>query len=112
MTQGVSILALPVRLSAVVAANRFLTVAGALAVAADVSIGVGRTAGVAGELVTATVHGTEIVEAGAAFDVGAVLGSDAQGRAVAATGIKRGLALQAATGAGSLVEVLLVPALA
>lgn len=112
MTQGVSTLALPVKVTAAVTANRFISVAGAHAAAADIAYGVGRTTAAIAETITVTVNGTEVVEAGGAFAVGAIIGSDATGRAITATGVKRGIALQASTAAGQLVEVFLVPALA
>lgn len=98
-------------------------------------MGVANRGALAGDGYDATVMGTAVVEAGAAFAVGASLIVDAQGRAIASTG-KLGIAaggvavtstaangqiltggdpaewvfadaLQAAAGAGDKVEVLL-----
>lgn len=55
--------------------------------------------------------GSAVVEAGGAVAAGAEVASDAQGRAVAQAGTARavGIALQAASAAGELIEVLLTP---
>lgn len=109
--QASPILALTVTLSGTVAANRFVTPAGAQAVADANTLGVARTAGVSGDKIAVDVLGTAIVEAGAAISAGATLETDASGRAVtwATSGAKVGLALQAAGAAGAMIEVLLIP---
>ncbi len=109
--QSTPILALPVTLSGTVAANRFVTPAGAQAGADANTLGVARSAGVSGEKITVDVLGTAIVEAGAAISAGATLETDASGRGVtwATSGPKVGIALQAASGAGVFIEVLLIP---
>ena len=109
--QATSLLALPVTLSGTVAANRFVTPAGAQAGADATTLGVSRSAGVSGEKISVDVLGTAIVEAGAAISAGATLETDANGKAVtwATSGGKVGIALQAASGAGVFIEVLLLP---
>ena len=109
--QNISLLSLPVTLTGTVAANRFVTPAGAQAVADSNTLGAARFGGVAGEKITVDVIGTAIVEAGAAITAGATLESDASGRAVtwATAGGKVAIALQAASGAGVMIEVLLLP---
>lgn len=109
--QAISLLALPVALTGTVAANRFVTPAGAQAGADANTLGVARTAGVAGEKITVDVIGTAVVEAGAAIAAGATLETDASGRAVtwATSGGKVAIALQAASAAGQMIEALLLP---
>lgn len=109
--QAISLLALTIALTGTVAANRFVTPAGAQAGADANTLGVSRTAGVSGDKITVDVIGTAIVESGAAVAAGATLESDASGRAVtwATAGGKTAIALQAATAAGQLIEVLLLP---
>lgn len=60
-----------------------------------------------GQAATVSIHGVSMVMAGAAFDAGAKVGPDDQGRAVTATGTARGIALAAAGQANELVPVLL-----
>ena len=109
--QSISLLALTVALTGTVAASRFVTPAGAQAGADANTLGVARTAGVSGDKVTADVMGTAVVEAGAAVSAGATVKSDASGRAITwvTSGAKVGIALQAASAAGDLIEVLLIP---
>lgn len=109
--QNIPILTLPVTLSGTVAAHRFVTAAGAQAGADANTLGVARTAGVSGEKISVDVLGTAIVESGAAISAGATLESDSSGRGVtwATSGGKVGIALQAASGAGEFIEVLLLP---
>lgn len=63
-----------------------------------------------GEAFDGVCYGTAVVEAGAAVPPGAKVASDATGRAIPQTGTAEtaGIALQAATAAGELIEVLLV----
>lgn len=109
--QKVSLLALPVLLTATVAQHRFVTAAGAQAVADANALGVSVFAGVSGDQIPADVVGTTIVESGAAIAAGATLKSDATGRAITwvTAGARTAIALQAATGAGEFIEVLLLP---
>lgn len=108
--QAISILALPLVLTGTVAANRFATPAGAQAGAGANTFGVCRAGGASGDRATCDVLGTAMVEAGAAISAGATIGSDANGKAVTyASGAKVGLALEAATASGQIIEVLLIP---
>ena len=99
--------------TAALSANRFVTTAGAVPAAAANAVGVTRTAGAIGDLVPVDVLGTTIVEAGAAIAAGAAVETDAQGRAVLlASGAKLGRlapSQPAATAAGQLVEIVLIP---
>lgn len=109
--QNASVLALTVALTGTVTANRFVTPAGAQAGADANTLGVSRVAGVSGDYAPVDVLGTAVVEAGAAVSAGASLKSDASGRAItwATSGAKVGIALEAATAAGQMIEVLLIP---
>lgn len=64
-----------------------------------------------GEAFDGITLGSAVVEAGGAITAGAEVASDAQGRAVAQSGTAKtaGIALQAASAAGELIEVLLTP---
>lgn len=108
--QSIPLLTLPVTLSGTVAADRFVTAAGAQAGADAATFGVTNSAGVAGDKVSVDVLGTTIVEAGAAIAAGATLKSDSSGRAITwvTSGAKVGIALDAATAAGQKIEVLLI----
>ncbi len=110
---NIAVLTLTVAAAGVLAPNRFVTQAGAYPAAGGVAFGVTRTgAEQAGDLVPVDVLGTAIAEAGGAFAKDAALQSDAQGRAIALTvGSKSpvGRSMEAAAGAGDLVEALLVP---
>lgn len=109
--QATPLLALAVTLTGTVAANRFVTPAGAQAGADANTLGVARFGGGSGDKVTADVIGTAIVEAGAAISAGATVKADSSGRAIAwaTSGAKVAVALQAATAAGQMIEVLLIP---
>mgnify|MGYP001766170434 CR=1 FL=1 len=109
--QSNPILALTATLSGTVAANRFVTPAGAQAGADANTLGVARTAGVSGDRIAVDVLGTAIVEAGAAVAAGATVKADSSGRAITwvSSGAKVGLALQSAGAAGAMIEVLLIP---
>jgi hypothetical protein len=109
--QNTPLLALPVTLSGTVAANRFITPAGAYASADGNTLGVVRSGGGSGDKVTADVIGTAIVEAGAAVAAGATLKVDSTGRGITwvTSGARVGIALQAAGAAGNMIEVLLLP---
>lgn len=109
--QDITILALTVAATGTIGACRFVTPAGAQAGADANTLGVCRVAAVAGDKIPVNVLGTSVVEAGAAIAAGATLKSDASGRAItwATSGAKVGLALEAASGAGAFIEVLLIP---
>lgn len=109
-TQNMATLTLTLALTGTVAAGRFVTPTFAQTGADGYAIGVARSAGVSGDKIAVDIHGTAIVEAGAAFAVGATLKADSSGRAItwAASGGRLAIALEAATAAGQMIEVLLV----
>ncbi len=109
--QSLAVLALTVGLTGTVTANRFVTPAGAQAGADANTLGVCRQSGVSGDKATVDVLGTAQVEAGAAISAGATVKSNASGQAItwATSGAKVGIALEAATAAGQVIEVLLIP---
>jgi hypothetical protein len=111
MRNGISILALPITATGAITSNRFINAAGTLSAAAGNAQGVAQTDGVIGDKVTATVIGTEIVETGGAIAAGALVESDATGRAVTkAAGVTLGRLApgESATAAGQFVEVILI----
>jgi hypothetical protein len=105
-----SVLTLTLTAAATLAANRFVTPVGGVPAANAVCIGATRTGAASGALVPVDILGTTLVEASAGISAGAAVATTNDGRAVTwATGAKVGIALQAATGAGQLIEVLLIP---
>lgn len=107
--QSISLLALAVMATSAIAAQRFVTPAGAQAGAGANTLGVSRTAAVIGERVTNDVIGTAVVQTGAAVAAGATLQSDANGKAITwASGARVAVALEAATAADQFIEVLLI----
>lgn len=102
-----------VKAGAALSACRFVTLAGVYPAGGAAAYGVTRTAAAAkDDLVPVDVIGTAQVEAGAAIAADAALMSDATGRAVTLTaGGKAPVAraLTAATAAGDVIEILLVP---
>lgn len=113
MTGSISLLALTVTAASALKACRFVTQAGAYPAAGAAAFGVTRTsAEQAGDLVPVDVHGTAIVEAGAAITADTPLMVDATGRAVALSGAGKSpvaRSMEAASAAGAFIEVLLVP---
>lgn len=107
--QGISILALTMQATGAITANRFVSAAGAQVVADANAIGVARNTVASGEQVAVDVQGTAVIETGAAIAKGATCKADASGRAIAwvTSGAKVAIALEAATGAGQFIEVLL-----
>jgi hypothetical protein len=111
MSQYRPILVLPVAAAAAIAANRFVTAARQQAGADANALGVSLSAAATGEMLPIVNLGTAVVEAGAAVTAGATVKADAQGRAIAwaTSGARLGVALTAATAAGQLIEVSLIP---
>jgi hypothetical protein len=109
--QAFPCLTLTVAATGTIAANRFVTPAGAQAGADANTLGVTRTAAISGDKIAVDVLGTAVVEAGAAVSAGASLKADSSGRAITwvTSGAKIGIALQAAGAAGEFIEVLLIP---
>lgn len=110
-TQSIPVLALTIKASGAIVANRFVTPAGDQAGADENTLGVARSNAADGEQVAVDVLGTAVVEAGAAIAAGATVKSNAAGKAItwATSGAKIGIALQAAGASGDLIEVLLIP---
>ncbi len=106
-----SLLTLTVTAAAALSAHRFVTATGAVPSANGNTLGVTRSpAGAAGDLVPVDAVGTTMVEASAAISAGAAVATTSDGRAVTfSTGVVAGRALTAASGAGVLIEVLLIP---
>jgi hypothetical protein len=80
------------------------------AASTDVPVGVLQNKPLAGEAVDLGLIGTTKVVAGAAIAAGAEVMSDAQGRAITATGAGNsvfGRAVSAATAAGQIIELLI-----
>lgn len=99
-----------VTLSATVAAHRFTTIAGAVPSANAGGVGVSRVAGVSGDRITCDFGGRVLVEASAAISAGAAIATTNDGSAVThSTGVKLGIALEAAAADGDLILVGLIP---
>lgn len=110
MTQKISLLTLSIAAAGALAAERFVTTAGAYATAADHADGVTTTKAALGELVSIDVLGTAVVTAGAAISKNAYVQVGSDGKAVTrTTGIAVARALQAAAADGDRIEVLLIP---
>lgn len=92
-----------------VVADRFVTPLGEVAGEGANTLGVAASAAAPGALFPVTVHGTAVVDSGAALEANTAVSSDAEGRAVTATtGVIAGISRQAATDAGQKIEVLLL----
>lgn len=114
MSKGnISLLTLTVIASATVAANRFVTTAGAHGGPGALPLGVTRSEGVSGDPIPVDVLGTAVVEAGDAIAADATIMVTTDGKALTHDGDgdkhAAGRALEAAGAAGALVEILLVP---
>lgn len=94
---------------AALAANRFVTVAGVYPAAGAVALGVTDVDAAVGDAMPVKVLGTSKIVSAAAFAEGADLKTDASGKALAqgGAGVILATALQAATAADQVVEVLL-----
>lgn len=112
MKQSIPLLTLTLLASGAIISDRFVTPAGAVAGAGVNTQGVANSAAVIGANFTATVMGTAIVEAGAAIAAGALIETDAAGRAItkaAGVTVARLAPGEIATAAGQFVEVILLP---
>jgi Uncharacterized conserved protein (DUF2190) len=113
MQGNIALLTLTVIAAGALAANRFITLAGAYPAAGANPLGVSRSsAAVAGDLVPTDVIGTATVEAAGNFTAGQALMVDNQGRVVVHDGDGDKFAIAKALEAGSngaFVEVLLLP---
>ena len=112
MSGNIYLLTLTIAATAAVASCRAVALAGAYPAAGGKCFGVTRTSAEAGDLIPVDVLGTTIVEAGASFARDTDLMADATGRAVPLTAgkVAIGRALDAASGAGAQIEILLLPA--
>jgi hypothetical protein len=107
--QAIPILSLTVLAAAALTAHRFVTGAGAVCGAGGKALGLLHNDAASGDAVAATVVGTAIMESGAAIAKDAEIQSDALGRGITATtGPVLARALEAASGAGELIEVLVL----
>jgi hypothetical protein len=109
---NIPVLTLPVLSTGNILAKTFVTYAGLQCGAAGRALGVARAnSDFIGQPVATDVIGTTQVLTGAAVNQGDKLQSDANGNAITQTGTNPVLAvaLEAATGAGQTIEVLLVP---
>lgn len=111
MSQSISLLALTVSAAAALTAHRFVGHDGDLAGAGANALGVTRTDAALDEQVAVDVIGTAQVESGGALAAGALVESDASGRAItksAGVTVARLAPGASAAGAGELVEVILI----
>lgn len=107
--QKIEILVLTVTATAEVAAERFVTLAGAYPAAGAQAFGVSNFAAKIGQQFPAITLGTAPVTSGAAIQKGQYVECDATGRAVPrVAGAVCGFALEAAGGAGQPVEIFLI----
>jgi hypothetical protein len=99
-TQNHSLLTLSILATAVIAACRFVTNAGAHSGLAGDALGVSRSAAAIGAYAPVDVFGTAVVESGGVVAAGALVQSDATGRAItaAATGTKSAVIAGGAAG--------------
>ncbi len=99
--QSHSLLTLSILAAATITANRFATLGGTPAAAAGDAFGVALSGAASGELFPLECVGTAVVETGGVFAAGALIQSDASGRAVAATatGVKSAVIAGGAAGA-------------
>lgn len=104
------VLSLPLKLAAAVAEYTFVDLSGANATAAAYALGLADQGGAIGDVIKTQVQGTGRMTAGAAIAKGALIEVGALGKGVTkAAGISVARALEAAAGAGSVIEVLLLP---
>lgn len=110
---NIALLTLTAIASAAVAAERFVTSAGAYPAAGGLALGVTRSDGAIGDPIPVDVLGTAIVEAGGAItaDVPVMIGVDGKVVAHDGDGDKHavGRSLEAVAADGSSLEILLVP---
>lgn len=111
MRQSLALLTLSVMATGVIVANRFVSTAGALTVAAaGNTYGVSESAGAIGERVPLTHQGSAVVETAGAIAAGSLVEAGANGTAaLKAAGVTLGRLApgESATAAGQFVEVIL-----
>lgn len=104
------ILTLPVKATAALTKQRFVTIDGTVPAAAASAFGVARTNAAINEKVAVDNLGSTVVEAGAPIAKGAAVEVGANGKAAPkAAGVTVGRALSAATADGDLFEMFLIP---
>jgi hypothetical protein len=110
MAQGsTTIFAKSVLASAAITQYRGVNLAGAVPAAGAAGY-LADTGAASGQMVTANMNGTAIGESGAAYNANALLEFDSVGRLIAkTTGIAVARSISAATAAGQLLEVVLLP---
>lgn len=110
---NIPLLTLTVIASVALANNRAVNQAGAMPAAGALAFGITRSDAAIGDPTPVDVMGTAIAEAGAAFnrDVPLMVGNDGKLIAHDGDGDKHAIArsLEASTGDGAMVEVLLTP---
>ena len=110
MRQNLAIFSQPLTLTADVSKYTFVDLSGANAAPGGYALGSVITNGDAGDTVTVDVIGTAQVIAGAAISVGAEIEVGPNGKAITkTTGKTVARAFEAASGDGSVLEVLLLP---
>lgn len=106
--QAYPILPLTIAATGTVAEHRFITSAGVYPGAGLLAFGVNRTTVASGDKACVDTLGTAIVETGGVISAMQEVQADSTGRAVAsAGGVILGVALQASTGSGKFIEVML-----
>ena len=106
--QSHPLLTLTLVAGASLSANRFVDFDGTAPDSGAAAFGVNRAAASSGDTLAVDVAGTVVVETGGVFSAGVELQCDSSGRVVTASGgTVLGVALQASTGSGQFVEVLL-----
>jgi hypothetical protein len=107
---ALKLLTLSVVATAALTQNRAVTGAGAVPAAGARCLGFADVSAAIGDRISVGAMGTTIAEAGAAIAVDAALELDASGRVITrSTGVAVARALGAATAAGQMVEILLIP---
>lgn len=104
-------LVLSLQATAAIAQYQPVQASGAPAVAAGNAIGFANTAAVSGQLVPVAAGGTALAVAGAAITAGALVEVHTTVTQVVtkSSGVSIGRALNAAAGAGDVIEVFLIP---
>lgn len=108
MRQSISLLTMTVPASTDLTACRFVTTAGTYPVPGESAAGVARSNAVSGDVFSLDVYGTAVIEAGEpiAKDAGIEVGVGGVAMTLAA-GARVAVALEAASAAGQMIEVLL-----
>ena len=106
--QAIPLLSLTLTAGGTLSANRFIDYDGTTPAAGAAAFGVTRSSASSGDSITVDVAGVVAVETGGVFAAGVEVQCDSSGRVVeASSGVTLGIALQASTGSGQFVMVLL-----